>query len=592
MYEEQTPKSAPDNTSTVVLEGNPPEGRERQPAGHTRGGAPASLANMLVEAGVLSADQVAKVQETARRERLSLARILVRDGLIQSRDLATLIALYLGLTMVDLRSETLESQAAALVPEDLARKHLVMAIRQTDGHLTVAMTDPTDLQLIQDLAARTGNIIDPVIATSEDILEQIDLCYRLTQSLKAENLTEQGQSGERVTAKLLRDALPTQVITLLLTQALQDRASDIHIEPSEAHLRIRFRIDGILHDVMELPIEMHPALISRLKIMSGMNIAERRRPQDGQLNFEAQNRTVDVRVAICNTAAGEMAVLRLLDNKKFTLLTLDQLGFAGGALEQYRKLLQLPYGMVIICGPTGSGKSTTLYASTLQMDRVEKKVITIEDPVEYHITDASQMQVNNEAGITFANSLRSILRLDPDVILVGEIRDQETAGIATQAALTGHLVLTSLHANDSVSGLLRLRDLGVPPYLIASSLGGIVAQRMVRMACSNCKELSSRPLAEQQAYRSEMEEKQERFMYGSGCNVCAQTGYHGRVAVFEIMMMSDTIRQLFLEDAPRHRLWEQAQLEGTRSLRHDGMTKVKEGITTPYEVMRVLFSLE
>ncbi len=261
-------------------------------------------------------------------------------------------------------------------------------------------------------------------------------------------------------------------------------------------------------------------------------------------------------------------------------------------MDHYRKLLQLPYGMVIICGPTGSGKSTTLYASTLQMDRVEKKVITIEDPVEYHITDASQMQVNNEAGITFANSLRSILRLDPDVILVGEIRDQETAGIATQAALTGHLVLTSLHANDSVSGLLRLRDLGVPPYLIASSLGGIVAQRMVRLACSNCKELSTRPLAEQQAYSSEMEEKQERFMYGSGCNVCAHTGYHGRVAVFEIMMMSDTIRQLFLEDAPRHRLWEQAQLEGTRSLRHDGMTKVKEGITTPYEVMRVLFSLE
>lgn len=592
MYEEPTLKSAPDSASTVVLEGDPLEGRERQPAGHTRGGAPASLANMLVEGGVLSAEQVTKVQETARRERLSLARILVRDGLIQSRDLATLIALYLGLTMVDLRSESLDPQAAALVPEELARKHLVMAIKQTDGHLTVAMTDPTDLQLIQDLAARTGNIIDPMIATSEDILEQIDLCYRLTQSLKADNLPEQGQSGERVTAKLLRDALPTQVISLLLTQALQDRSSDIHIEPSEARLRIRFRIDGILHDVMELPIEMHPALISRLKIMSGMNIAERRRPQDGQLNFEAQNRTVDVRVAICNTAAGEMAVLRLLDNKKFTLLTLDQLGFAGDALDQYRKLLQLPYGMVIICGPTGSGKSTTLYASTLQMDRVEKKVITIEDPVEYHITDASQMQVNNEAGITFATSLRSILRLDPDVILVGEIRDQETAGIATQAALTGHLVLTSLHANDSVSGLLRLRDLGVPPYLIASSLGGIVAQRMVRLACSNCKELSSRPLAEQQAYSSEMEEKQERFMYGSGCNFCAHTGYHGRVAVFEIMMMSDTIRQLFLEDAPRHRLWEQAQLEGTMSLRHDGMTKVKEGITTPYEVMRVLFSLE
>ena len=558
-----------------------------------RSSSPASLAGMLVEAGILSPDQIAKVQEIARRERQSLGRILVRDGLVLSRDMATLIALYLGLTMVDLRSEDIDPKAIALVPEELARKHLVLAIKQHEGHLSVAMTDPTDLQLIQDLAARTGYIIDPVIATADDILEQIDLSYRLTQSLSVDTLPEEeGPADERVTAKRLRDALPTQVISLLLSQALQDRASDIHVEPTETLLRIRFRIDGILHEIMELPMEMHPALISRLKIMSGMNIAERRRPQDGQLNFEAQNRTVDVRVAVSNTANGEMCVWRLLDNKKFTLLSLDQLGFGGDALDSYRRLLQLPYGMVVICGPTGSGKSTTLYASVLQMDRSEKKVISIEDPVEYRISDASQMQVNHEAGISFATALRSILRLDPDVILVGEIRDQETAGIATQAALTGHLVLTSLHANDSVSGLLRLRDLGVPPYLIASSLGGLVAQRMVRLACSNCKEMSRRPLAEQQAYAAELGETQERFMYGTGCNICAHTGYHGRMGVFEIMTMSDTIRQLFLEEAPRHRLWEQAQLEGTKSLKHDGMLKVGEGKTTPYEVMRVLFSLE
>jgi general secretion pathway protein E len=553
---------------------------------------PASLAQMLIEAGILSSDQVMKVQEAARRERQSLGRILVRDGLILSRDLATLTAVYLGLTMVDLRSETIDSKAISLIPEDVARKCLVFAIRKNESHLTVAMTDPTDLQLLQDLAARTGYTIEPVIATSEDIQEQIDLSYRLTQSLKVKDSQELTHPGERVAAKHLREALPTQAISMLLGQALQDRASDIHIEPTDTRLRIRFRIDGILHDVMELPMEMPPALISRLKIMSGMNTAERRRPQDGQLNFEAQNWTVDVRVAVANTATGEMAVLRLLDNKKFTLLTLDQLGFAGDALDRYRKLLQLPYGMVIVCGPTGAGKSTTLYASVPQMDRVENKVISIEDPVEYRITDANQMQVNNEAGIAFATALRSILRLDPDAILVGEIRDQETAGIATQAALTGHLVLTSLHANDSVSGLLRLRDLGVPPYLIASSLGGIVAQRMVRMACHNCKELAQRPLAEQQAYASEMGDTHERFMYESGCNMCAHTGYHGRVGVFEIMTMSDSIRQLFLEDAPRHRLWEQAQQEGTKSLRHDGMIKVKEGITTPYEVMRVLFTLE
>jgi general secretion pathway protein E len=567
--------------------------QQQSPADNLDAVAPASLAQMLVEAGILAREQVLKVQEVARRERQTLGRILVRDGIIMSRDLATLTAVYLGLTMVDLKSEAIDHHAVALIPEDAARKHLVLGIKHSDNHLTVAMTDPTDLQLLQDLSARTGYIIEPVIAVAEDIQEQIDLSYRLTQPLKMEaSLGEMSQPGERLTAKHLREALPTQVISMLLSQALQDRASDIHVEPSEARLRIRFRIDGLLHDVMALPMEMHPALISRLKIMSGMNIAERRRPQDGQLNFQAHNRTVDVRVAVANTATGEMAVLRLLDNKKFTLLTLGQLGIAGDALERYRKLLQLPYGMVIVCGPTGAGKSTTLYASVLQMDRVEMKVISIEDPVEYRISDANQMQVNHEAGISFATALRSILRLDPDVILVGEIRDQETASIATQAALTGHLVLTSLHANDSVSGLLRLRDLGVPPYLIASSLGGIVAQRMVRMACHNCKGLVQRPLAEQQAYTAELGEIQERFMYGSGCNICAQTGYHGRVGVFEIMTMSDQIRQLFLEDAPRHRLWEQAQKEGTRSIRHDGMLKVKSGITTPYEVMRVLFTLE
>jgi len=400
------------------------------------------------------------------------------------------------------------------------------------------------------------------------------------------------QPAERVTARLLRDALSAQVIEMLLRQVLQDRASDIHIEPADNRLRIRFRIDGILHDVMNLPIEMHPTIISRLKIMCGMNIAERRRPQDGQLNFEAQNRNIDVRVAISGTVNGEMSVLRLLDNKKFTLLGLDQLGFNKEAQERYRRLLQLPYGMVIICGPTGSGKSTTLYASILQMDRLEKKIITIEDPVEYHMGDVSQMQVHAKSGITFASQLRSILRLDPDVILIGEIRDQETAIIATQAALTGHLVLTSLHANDAVSALLRLRDLGVPSYLISSSVAGIVAQRMVRAVCKTCQTLTTRSRAEQDAFSEELGEQRERFIYGSGCNACAQTGYLGRTGVFEIMSMTDALRQLFLDEAPRHRLWEQATADGMTLLRRDGMLKVKEGITTPYEIMRVLFTLE
>ena len=548
---------------------------------------------MLLDAQMLSRYEVEDAWKAALREGQSLGAFLVRDGLVSSRDLATLIALNLGLSMVDLRSQTLDPETVDLIPEEVARKYLVLPVKRNGGVLTVAMTDPADLQARQDLAACTGYSINPIVATHEDIQEHIDLFYRLTAKAAPSG---DGQAanppGERLNARLLREAGPAQVITMLVSQALQDRASDVHIEPSETSLRIRFRIDGIMQEVMDLPMDMHPAVISRLKIECGMNIAERRRPQDGQLDFQAHDRRVDVRVAVSGTVNGEMAVLRLLDNKGFTLLGLEQLGFGSDVRDRFQRLLQVPYGMVVVCGPTGSGKSTTLYASILQMNRSEKKVISIEDPVEYHIADVNQMQVQADAGITFASQLRSILRLDPDVILIGEIRDQETTVIATQAALTGHLVLTSLHANDSVSAMLRLRELGVPAYLIASSVAGIVAQRMVRSVCSNCRVVEARPLAEQQAYASEMNKQLERFVYGSGCNVCAQTGYYGRTGVFEIMTMSDRIRQLFLEDAPRDVLLAQAMDEGMTLLRRDGMLKVEQGITTPYEVMRVLFSLD
>ena len=554
---------------------------------------PVSLGQMVTEAGILTAEEVANAQETAWKERLPLGRVLVKEGMVLSTDLATLTALHLGLAMVDLRSEKIDPAAVALISEDVARRYLVLPISRTSNRLTVAMTDPTDLQVLQDLASRTGYTIDPVITTEEDLQEHVDRAYRITaQPLSGVEASEYDIPESRLTAQTLRESGPAQVINLLLHQALQDRASDIHIEPSDSRLRIRFRIDGILHEVMNLPLDMHPTIISRLKIMCGMNIAERRRPQDGQLTFEVMDRSVDVRVAISGTVAGEMSVLRLLDDKKFTLLSLDQLGFRPDSEEAFRKLLRLPYGMVIVCGPTGSGKSTTLYASVLQMNRIENKVISIEDPVEYHMADVNQMQVNPEADITFASQLRSILRLDPDVILVGEIRDQETALIATQAALTGHLVLTTLHANDTVSALIRLKELGVPPYLVASSVAGIVAQRMVRAVCQTCMTLTDRPVAEQHAYAAEMGEEKQRFQYGSGCNACAQTGYVGRIGVFEVLNITDGIRQLFLEDAPRHQLFSKAVDEGIIVLRKDGMIKVQQNLTTPYEVMRVMFSLE
>ncbi|MBI4338340.1 MAG: Flp pilus assembly complex ATPase component TadA [Chloroflexi bacterium] len=549
-----------------------------------------SLGQMLVDAGILTEQQVATTQETAQREKLPLWRVLVRDGLIMPQNLAVLITLNLGIPMVDLKNQTLDPKAASALPDHIARRYQVLPIQDSQDRLTVAMVDPTDLQVLQDLAARTGRMIVPVIVSPEDLMQQIDLSYREVGDLTEGTAGQSKGAAEQLTSTLLRDLPPMEVLDMLVKQAIHDRASDIHINPSETSLRVRFRIDGILHDVLNLPIAMHPMLISRIKIMAGMNIAERRRPQDGQFTIEVRNRKVDVRAAVSNTVAGEMAVLRLLD-KTFTLLGLTDLGMSGAALVKYQKLLRLPYGVVILCGPTGSGKTTTLYASLLQIDRKERNVVSIEDPVEYRVGDTSQMQVHPEAGVTFATQLRSILRLDPDVILVGEIRDQETAQIAIQASLTGHLVLSSLHANDSISALVRLRDLGVPPYLLVASVGGIVAQRMVRKVCESCKTVMARPLAEQQAYAAVMGETQEQFTYGAGCNLCAHTGYRGRTGVYEVLTMSDALRELFLANASRDKLLEEALKEGLTALRKEGMLKVKDGVTTPYEIMRILFTL-
>lgn len=548
-----------------------------------------SFSQMLVDSGVLSREQMIDAKETAQREGLRLIRILVRDGLALSGDMAALIALHQGLPMLDLRGQTIDEDAPALLPEDLARRYEALPVRRDGDSLVLAVADPMDLSLLQDLAIRSGMPISLVVATREDILEHIDLAYRLKDEPSG------GSSPEASRGKIGRGALknpqPAQVIELLLEQAVQDRASDIHIDPTETRLRIRFRIDGILHDVANLPMEMHPMIVSRLKIMAGMNIAERRRAQDGQFTADVRGRVIDVRVASSGTVDGEMTVLRLLD-KQLTPIGLDRLGMNRDMWGKFRKLLRLPYGLVVVCGPTGAGKSTTLYSSILQLDRIEQNVISLEDPVEYHIMNANQMQVQSEAGITFATQLRSILRLDPDVILIGEIRDQETAVIATQAALTGHLVLTSLHANDAVSALLRLRELGVAPYLIASSVAGILSQRMVRVVCNGCKSLTPRPAAEQEAYALATGEQRTDFVYGEGCNLCAHTGYRGRTGVFELLTMTDDLRQLFLSDAPRSALVEKAAEEGTVPLRNDGMRKVGEDETTPYEVMRVLFSLE
>ncbi len=394
----------------------------------------------------------------------------------------------------------------------------------------------------------------------------------------------------RFSAETIAQAPVVRAIDLLIKQAVRDRASDVHIEPQEDKVRVRYRIDGILHNVMSLPLSVHAPLLSRIKIMAGLNIAERRRPQDGQITFDMGDRVIDIRVATSNTVTGEMAVLRILD-KAFAFLPLPEIGFLPDILERYLQMVKSPFGMILISGPTGSGKTTTQYATVNQLDAVGRNIMTIEDPVEYHFTNINQMQVNPAAGVTFGGGLRACMRLDPDVILVGEIRDAETAQIATQASLTGHLVLSSVHANDTVSTVFRMIDLGVEPFLLSSAVIGIVAQRMVRRVCPYCSRPAEISEDERLAYEQELGEKRSEFIVGPGCNFCAGAGYLGRTGIFEVMMMSEPIRSMTLSSADSDAIRAQAIKEGMVSLWHDGMLKVKAGITTPYEIIRNVYSI-
>ena len=458
----------------------------------------------------------------------------------------------------------------------------------------VAMQDPSNIQIIDTLAAQTRKRVEPVLALTEDIMEAIDINYRVSGEIEkqlSQLPTFQGieESDQTLSAEAIAQAPVVRIVDLVIRQGARDRASDVHVEPQEDGLRVRFRIDGILHEVMTLPLNVHSALLSRLKIMAGLNIAERRRPQDGQITFKDGERTLDIRVATSNTVNGEMVVLRLLD-KTFAFLTMPELGFLPNPLERYRHMLKTPFGMVLISGPTGSGKTTTLYASVNQLDSVGRNIISIEDPVEYHFDNVNQMQVNPQAGVNFSTGLRACMRLDPDVILVGEIRDGETAQIAAQAALTGHLVLSSVHANDALGVICRLIDLGVEPFLVASSVIGIIAQRMVRRICNNCSHLSAVSMEEQLSYEREMGERRTQFLYGDGCNVCAQTGYLGRTGIYEVMILSEDIRRMILDNEPPDAIRAQAIQEGMISLWRDGMNKVQSGVTTPYEIIRNVFT--
>ncbi len=496
---------------------------------------------------------------------------------------------------INLRKQVPQPEAVQLIPEVMARKYLAMPVAIEGNSLKVAMANPSDIFALEALATQSHLRIEPHSASIEDIQEAIDFNYQSYDEIEKQisNISFNNDEADNEPVRLTTstDAPVAQALTLIIDEAVKARASDIHIQPQEDKLRVRYRIDGTLHDTLTLPVATSVPLVSRIKVLANMNIADRHRPQDGQFSVEAKGRLIDIRVGTTPTVYGEMAAMRLLYKARATM-TLPELGMANESLLMYEKMLKVPYGMILVSGPTGAGKTTTLYASINCLDNIGRNIITIEDPVEYRFKNINQIQVNAKAGMTFASGLRSILRLDPNVILVGEIRDAETANIAVQSALTGHLVLSSIHANDAVGVIFRLLDLGIEPFLVASSLSGIVAQRMVRRICPECARPVKVSLLEQMIYTKEARDERTEFLYGSGCHSCAQTGYMGRMGLYEILRMSDDIRMMLINGTSTGELRAQALKEGMITLLRDGMLKVKANQTTPSEVLRNAYAMD
>lgn len=554
------------------------------------------IGRMLVEGAFLTREQLEHAKEKMRREGKRLREVLAEEQVVSMETFTTLVSVHLRVPIVDLQQVRVEEGAVKLVPENVARENNIMPLQVEGESLRVAMEEPQDVETISRLSAITGKRIKPVLPLRGSISELISSHYKLTPRI-AEELGEvvkeevaERPVGPRISTEAVSRAPVVRALDMIIAQGVRDRASDIHVEPLDDKVRVRYRIDGVLHEVASLPKGVHGALLSRVKVLGGMDIAERRRPQDGQFSMEVDGRGVDFRVASVETAEGEIVTLRILD-KSVSLLSLSDLGFQPRARQVYEGLLKSPFGMVLVSGPTGSGKTTTLYASMGGLDAGGRNIMTIEDPVEYRFKGINQIQVNPQAGISFASGLRASMRLDPDIILVGEIRDKETAQVAVQAALTGHLVLTTIHANDAAGALVRLVDLGVEPFLATSAVVGTIAQRLLRRVCSYCRTMSPVSPEEAAAYQQEMVEVRRDFYVGRGCNMCSRTGYTGRVGVYEVLAMSDSIRALVARGAMAQEIKEEAVKEGMISMRRDGMLKSRDGITTPGEVIRNVFTV-
>jgi len=552
------------------------------------------LDQLLLARGLITAEQLEEARETAQQRGRSLGRVLIELGYVTEAGLVAILAEQLGLEFMDLSDASLDASAIALVPEATARRHSCIPVRIEDEKLVLAMADPANVVAVDDIRALTKRDVRTVVATKADVLGAIGRCYRLDSA--AESLAEEAAAAQDAEKSLeqavgtsgAEDAPIIKLVNLLITQAVNDRASDIHIEPQERDVLVRYRVDGVLHEVMRPPKSVQAGMTSRLKIMADVNIAERRIPQDGRISLSVQGKQIDIRMATLPTVHGEKIVMRILD-KSSVLLKLSDLGFLPGNYDRFEKSFAKPYGEILVTGPTGSGKSTTLYATLNILNKPDRNIITVEDPVEYRLPGVNQVQTHQKAGLTFASALRSILRADPDIILIGEIRDRETAQISTEAALTGHLVLSTLHTNDAPSALTRLVEMGIEPYLVSSALDCVLAQRLARKLCSKCKEpyLPTEEELHSSAFPLRGEEAPKLFQ-AIGCPACAGTGYKGRMALHEVMPITEELEKLTVEGASSDVMKKIAIEQGMITLREDGMEKVRMGQTSIQEILRVV----
>ncbi|WP_396658885.1 GspE/PulE family protein [Microbacterium sp.] len=550
------------------------------------------LAQTLVLTGAIRATEMS---EALRQygDTPELARALVEQRLLSESQLAEAIAVQTGHRYVDLSDMPLDPNVVAMVPSALCRKYQLIPIDKNRDRLTVGIVDPTDIVALDDVASVTDLFVDPVVVAQDALAQMFERFLRSDEELSELSSTIEETADAAATAftetleEQDNDAPIIRFVNLLIAQAINDRASDIHVEPGERQLTVRFRIDGVLHEMQKADRAIQDGIISRLKIMSAIDIAEKRRPQDGRLSVTHEGRQVDLRVATLPTVWGEKIVMRILDNTG-QVMTVRDLLFSPVNEQRYREAINRPHGMILATGPTGSGKSTTLYTALRSIANPRVNVITVEDPVEYRIPGINQMQVNNRAGLTFATALRSILRSDPDVVLVGEIRDYETANISIEASLTGHLVLSTLHTNDAPSAITRLTELGCEPFLVATALHTVIAQRLARRLCMRCREAVVEPsdVLSSIGFPHDPHDPPQIFR-AVGCTACSGTGYRGRVALHEIMSMSDDLETLVMTRATASDIRDLALEQGMVSLRDDGWSKVTLGVTTIEEVLRV-----